>query len=268
MACHLDDCAFDVDLLPLLVPPGESIGELDFDGSCNLLVSGGSQDLVERIDPTGNFLPPIFLPNTTMTLGIAYRASDDLVYISTDFPAQLWSALPSGETSFIMNVPSTLNALEVAPAGFGAYEDMLIAASHDGIVRAIDPLTGSIWDVGDIGALIHDLVFDPILGTLYLTDYDSGQILTMDATGMVDTFACGLDGPNGLAIDPFNTLFVATSSLPSSSSVTAIDIATGMHSVIAEPSFDSSQYGTGLRFDANGTLLMKTQWGEIDYLVP
>lgn len=266
--CHLDDCAFDIALLPINVPPGGGVGELDFDGSCNLIVAGGTDNIVHRIDPVGMASPLGIVPNVSSVLGIAYRWSDDLIYVSTDVPAQLWSVTPTGESSFIMDLPSTFNAIEVAPAGFGAYGDMIVGASHDGTIYAVDPIAGSIGCVGNAGTIISDLVFDPIVGTLYLADYYGGDILTMDAAGIVDYFAFGLDEPDGLAIDPANTLFVAAPSVPFAGSVTAIDIATGMQSVIAEPFFSIGHYVTGLRLDANGNLLMKTLGGTIDYAVP
>lgn len=52
----------------------------------------------------------------------------------------------------------------------------------------------------------------------------------------------------------------------SAPAVTALTLATGMTSVIANPMLDGGCYVTGLRYEAGGNLLMKVSGANIDYV--
>jgi cysteine-rich repeat protein len=266
-ACTLNDCTFDVASLPLLVHPGNSYGELDFDGSCNLIVAGSFTGNLYRITPAGvvSVLAAGLGPSSIN--GVAYRASDDLVYLTTDGPSQLWSVSPGGVTSLVMALPQTINAIEVAPPGFGAYGDRIMGAGVDGSVHAIDPAAGSNAVVGTVpGIVLSSLVFDRTTGLLYVASNTTGEVLIMDAGGAFASFVGGLEGLDGLAIDPGQSLFMANSfGIPA---VTTIDLITGVQSVLASPALDGGYYVTGLRFEAGGNLLMKVEGASIDYVTP
>jgi cysteine-rich repeat protein len=264
-ACMLNTCGFDVSLLPLVVHPGNFYGELDFDGSCNLVVSGSFQGSVYRVTPAGvvSVLAAGF--GASSINGIAYRASDDVVYVATDGPAQLWAVSPAGAASLVMPLPTTINAIEVAPAGFGPYGDLVVGVGTTGIVYGFDPAAASTMVMGSTAGILSSLAFDPAGALLYVAAYDQGAVLQMDALGVFGTVTAGLVGPDGLAISPAGELFVADSS---TATVSSIDPFTGTQSAIGSPVLDGGFYVTGLLYEGGGHLLTKVQGASIDYLTP
>ncbi len=264
-ACQLNACTFDVGLLPILVHPANHFGELDFDGSCNLVVAGAFEDAVYRISPMGVVTPQGTFGAPSAINGIAYRSSDDTVYVSTNGPSELWSLTPAGVDGVVMSMPASINAIEIAPPGFGAFEDLVIAAGSNGSIYALDPMLASSTEIGSAGSNISDLVFDPTTATLYLASYGSQEVLTMDAMGNTAVFAGALGSVDGMALDPAGTLFAGSSG---PSQVTAIDLATGAQNVIGTPQFDGGTYVSGLLFEASGNVLVKASGANIDYVTP
>lgn len=264
-ACELNACGFDVALLPLFVHPDNNYGEIDFDGDCNLIVSGCFNGNLYSISPAGvvSVLAPF--PGINSINGVAYRASDDTTYVATDGPSQLWSVSSGGVASLVMGLPTTINAIEVAPAGFGPYGDQIIGVGTDGSVHAFDPAAGSNAVVGSPGGILSSLVFDPASGLLYVAAYSQGAVFEMDSIGAYSAITAGYSGVDGLAISPAGMLFVADSG---AQTVSAIDLGSGAQSVIANPPLDGGYYVAGLLYEAGGHLLMKVQGANIDYVTP
>jgi hypothetical protein len=256
-ACAFNVCVFDTGLLPLTVHPNNYFGDFDFDGSCNLVVAGGFDNGLLRVDAaTGavSTLVPSF-PGSSSVNGVAHRDSDGLTYVATDGSPILWSVTAGGVVDQIMPLPITINAIVVAPAGFGVHGNRIIGVGTDGAVYAFDPAVGSTAVVGNAGTLLSDLDFDLSTGTLYLAANGTEQVLTMSAAGATAMFAGGFSGLDGVAVDPAGTVYAASAYAPS---ITAIDIATGTQQVVANPALDGGYYVTGLLVDGAGTLLMKT----------
>ena len=264
-ACTFNGCAFDVDLLPLTVHAGNFYGEMDFDGSCNLVVAGAFNGSLIRVTPAGVVSTLVASFGGAVSInGVAYRASDDLVYVSTDSPAQLWSVTPAGVPSLVMALPATANAIEVAPAGFGGFGDRIVGAMTNSQVLAIDPATATTSVVGTFGTILSDLVFDPSGSTVYVAAYNENQVAAMTSAGgtMVVTTA---NGPDGLAYAPGDRLLIAnTNGTPA---VTSFDLGTGGSSVIATPALDGGYYVTGLLYSTSGHALVKVAGANIDFAV-
>lgn len=258
-------CAFDTSLLPVNVHPGNHFGDLDFDGNCDLVVSGGFDPNLVRVDAQtgvaaalGNF------GGVGSVNGVAHRASDNLTYVSTDGGSFLFSVADDGTTVNIMGLPTTMNAIAVTPAGFGVYGNQIMGVGVDGNVHAIDPDNASSQVVGNYGIILSDLGFDATSNTLYIAAND-GNLLTMDGAGNVAVFVGGLNGPDGIAVDPGNTVYVAEANI---ATITAVDIGTGLTSFVGNAQVDGGYYVSGLLRDATGTLLVKVQGANVDFLVP
>lgn len=257
-ACTFNTCVVDVGLLPLTVHANNYFGDLDFDGSCNLLVSGGFNGTLHRVDAATGAVSTLVaaFPGGSSVNGVAHRDSDGLTYVATDGSPILWSVAADGALDQVMALPVTINAIAVAPAGFGAFGDRIIGVGTNGTVYAFDPGPGSSAVVGTIaGSLLSDLDFDPVTGTLYVAVNSAEQVITMTAAGATAVVAGGFSGLDGVAVDPAGTVYAASAYVPS---VTAIDTATGAQAVVANPSLDGGYYVTGLLVDGVGTLLMKT----------
>lgn len=255
-ACSFNACVFDTGLLPVTIHPNNFFGDLDFDGSCNLVVSGGFEGSLHRVSAmTGavSTLVASFAGSSSVN-GVAHRDSDDLTYVATDGSPILWSVAADGTVLQVMPLPVTINAIVVAPPGFGAYADRIIGVGTNGSVYAFDPATASSAIVGTTMGILSDLAFDPTTTTLYIAANGSGQVLTMSGAGATAMVAGGFSGIDGLAVDPAGTLYVADSN---ASSLTAIDLNTGAQMVVANPVLDGGYYVTGLVVDGAGTVLMK-----------
>ncbi len=264
-ACELNACGFDVTLLPLFVHPDNFYGEIDFDGNCNLIVAGSFNQSLYGISPAGVVSVIASFPGISSINGVAYRASDDTVYVTTDGPQQLWSVSSAGDVALVMDLTTTINAIEVAPAGFGPYADRIVGVGTDGSVHAFDPAAGSSVVVGSPGGILSSLVFDPTSALLYIAAYDLNAVLMMDPLGAYSDVVSGYSGVDGLAISPSGMLFVADSD---TQAVTVIDLASGIESALVSPILDGGYYVTGMLYEAGGNLLMKVEGASIDYVIP
>jgi len=254
-ACTFNTCVFDTSLLPLTVNLNSFFGDLDFDGACNLVVSGGFENTLYRVDASTGAVSTLVASFTgsSSVNGVAYRDSDGLTYIATDGSPQLWSVTAGGALDQIMMLPTTINAIIVAPPGFGAYADRILGAGFDGNVYAFDPVVASSAVVGNAGTLLSDLDVDPFTNTLYVAANGTNQVMTMTAGGMTAVLAAGFSGLDGVAVDPAGTVYASDAFAPS---IVAISFSGGQM-VVANPVLDGGYYVTGLLVDGAGTLLMK-----------
>ena len=202
-------------------------------------------------------------------LGVAYRASDDLVYVATSGPDELWSVTSGGVPSFVMPLPTIIYAIEVVVPGFGGYEDQIVGIGSDkvnGFVYAFDPVAASSTEIGMTNGELSDLVFDPSSSVLYVANHTQGEIMTMGADGSFGALAGGLTNSlDGLAVDPGVSVFASQATIDT---VVSVDIGSGMQTDIANASFQDGNYVTGLLYDNAGHLLMKVASANIDYVIP
>lgn len=256
-ACAFNACAFDTGLLPLTVHPNNYFGDLDFDGSCNLVVSGAFNGTLLRVDAATGVVSTLVaaFPGGSSVNGVAHRESDGLTYVATDGSPILWSVASDGSLAQIMPLPTTINAIAIAPPGFGAFGDRVLGVGTNGTVYAFDPATATSAMVGNTGQLLSDLDVDPATNTLYLAVNGNNTVVSMNAAGGTALVAQGFSGLDGVAFDPAGTLYMAD---PFGQGLVARDLATGTQMTVASPMFDGGYYVTGLLVDGAGTLLMKT----------
>lgn len=262
-------CAFDTSLLPVTVHPMNYYGDFDFDSECNLVVSGCFNNTLIEVDGiTGavSTLAPGF-PGSGSVNGVAHRASDGLTYVATDQSPALFSVDSFGTTVQILGFPTTINAIAIAPPGFGSYGDLIFGVGVDSNVYIFDPSDSSTTVFGNSGGgILSDLVFDPSTNTMYVAD-NNGPVYAVDEDGNFSDFAGPFLSPEGLAIAPGTTLYVADFS-SGAGAVTAVDLVSGSTTFVGNASLDGGYYVTGMLLDTAGTLLLKVSGANIDYLIP
>ncbi len=253
-------CDFDESVLPSTVS-AFAYGEIDIDGFCHLVTGGNGNFLrVVRTD-TGAVVNRAILPNASGVLGIAYDHNDDLVYATTG-SGRLMSVDADAQVDDIMALPSTFQAIEMIPEGFGAYGGLIIGVSGQpvtGNVYVIDPVNETTEILGTAGAqLFTDLAFnfDGEDTELLLVSLFNGNVLSMDEAG---TFTLVADLPNGThdAIETDGTRAVVTSS-SGPLALYEIDLESAAVTTTPNPfAMDGGSYPSGIVFDAAGDLIVK-----------
>lgn len=208
-------CTWDLDghTFPVNVWPGEAVlGEIAFDGNCDLIVGGGEETAnLYRVDRDDGSVSLVVqgLPHTLVS-GITHRASDNRVYFAAGIPDYLYALDDQDQVHPIMPLEDPILSLTVAPPGFGAFGDQLIAVAY-GPPRllAIDIDNYVVTPFAESASMLSVAAFAGD-GTLYVADWANDRILTVTADGEFTPFYTGLDAPDGLAIAPDGArMFVA-----------------------------------------------------------
>ena len=214
-SCTTEGCTWDVDELafPIEVWMGEAVlGEIAFDGNCDLIVGGGEQTSnLYRVDKDDGSVSLVVqgLPHTGV-FAITHRASDNRVYFATFDSDHLYALNDQDEVESVMALESDVRSLTVAPQGFGDFGDQLIAVTAaPSRLQAIDVENGVMTPFALSATLLSVVAFASD-GTLYVADWGGDSILTVTADGVFTPFYTGIDAPDGLAIAPDGTrMFVA-----------------------------------------------------------
>lgn len=262
--CANEFCTWDLDALdlPVMVHPANYYGEVAFDGDCNLVVAGAFEDnvyVVDGIDGTSSVLAPLAVNSIN---GIAYRESDDTVYVSSLGPNNIYG-IDDGVANVVAAAPGTVNAITVAPDGFGDYGDLLISVNAQSQVHAIDPGDGTSTLIGTSSGILSALEFAPD-GTLYIVNQANSRIETMTADGMVATFfEGGLGQPDGIAIDVDGSrMFVAH--FQGGARVDEISLPGAQLTAGMPIALDGGYYVSGVVVDGDDNVIVKTQGANID----
>jgi cysteine-rich repeat protein len=264
--CELEACAWDTDNVPfpIDVHPGESFGQIAFDDQCNLLVAGAMNHRVYRVSRSDGSVAVVTdqLPHFAIT-GLAYRASDGLIYVTTNGDNELLSIDGVNPPVVVVEGFDSPMAIAVAPEGFGDYGDQIITVTQNGSVIAIDPELG-IFDLIDATSGLSALAFAPD-GTLYVARFTNNRIDILSADGTLTPFAAaGLDLPDGIAVDPDGSrLFVAH--FPNGNGrIDEISIPGAV--VTLGPAVDIQQgsYVTGMLMDAADHVIYKIEGAGLD----
>ncbi len=277
--CTVFHCVWDVDALsfPINVNIGqEPFGQIAFDGNCDLLVGDGPQiRKVYRVDHVDGSVTEITqLPDGQMT-ALAYRASDDRIFLGTLDDEYLYALDSNYQLSLLSGEPSEPWYLwfVIAPQSFSAFGDNLLYtnAGH-GQIYAYDVEDKSTVVVANLGETQSSaMTFGPD-GTLYVGEYDANRISTVSVDGEITIFHQGLDRIAGLAVSPDGTrLFVAHRGNWGQGWIDQLSIP----DAVLTPIFDYESYGgslpAGLLVDGEDHVLYHGTdgyWSFIDYFNP
>lgn len=266
-ASTASDCAFDTALLPVNAHPGNHFGDFDFDGDCNLQVSGGfNNNLIEIDGTTGAVTTRVAaFPGIGAVNGVAYRASDDTTFVATDSTARLFSVAPDDSFVEIMVLPTLMNSISLVPEGFGAFGGQLVGSGLDGQVWIIDPDNASAVALSNLADnILSDVTIDPETNIGYAVT-QNGNVRTFDAAGGSALLVAGIFGADGVTVDPGVALYLAE---PNTQTVVRVDLGTLAQTSYPGQTFDGGYYTSGILFDSAGTVLTKVSGANIDFVIP
>ncbi|MBK9265760.1 MAG: hypothetical protein IPM54_38980 [Polyangiaceae bacterium] len=251
--------------LPIVVHPSNFFGGIDFDGNCDILVTGGFNNAFYRVNKTTGAVTTLTSGTLTSSIvGVAYRKSDNLIYIATDTSPRLYSMpVSGGNPTLIMTFPTTMTDIAVAPAGFGAHANKLIGSGYNGNVYVIDPSTATTTVIGTAAGAptFSDLAFAPDGSYVYLANSTNSRIDRMTPTGVFTTFVTGLSQIDGLTIDSDGSRLWAAH-YTTGNTISQVTIPGAVVTTVSTTAqLDPGWYTTGLLVDASDEVFLKSSNG-------
>jgi sugar lactone lactonase YvrE len=149
----------------------------------NIYVADAQNGVIRKIDPTNGFTSTVSTAVLSNPTGLTIDPASDTIYVSETGGHCIWK------------MPTTPNSVMTRIAGSGT-----AAATN----------TGSVAIVGGVQfSNIMDGAYDSA-GSLYVSDFNNNSIRKIDpVTGIVTTFASGLNSPTGLCFDSSGNLYFA-----------------------------------------------------------
>ncbi|MBW2525483.1 MAG: hypothetical protein JRI23_14955 [Deltaproteobacteria bacterium] len=204
---------FNVANLPLTIAGGTTgSSNLAFDLDGHLLVPVETGDLVRVHRATGAV--------TTVATGLGYRPvsvavhpSDGTIYLGKDTGEILEIDPSSGASTALANLGTgnDVNGLEIAPPGFGSFGGHLIAVTNASSgLYAIDPSNPTPVVIASQNG--SDLAFSAS-GVLYVADWSGSAVVTVSATGTINTVTTGISNPEGVHVDDTNNRLLVASAI-------------------------------------------------------
>lgn len=238
---------------PIAIPNSNfSVGDLVLDNHGDLLVSVSPGSRIVKVNRVTGEQTVVAsnVSDSTFLLALTYRAANDTIYAATT--DQIFAVTPSGVVTPFSTVPQ-LNALTIAPAGFGTFEGFLIGVTVFGSVIAVDPTNGVVTTITGDRELASDLAFAPD-GTLYIAGGSS--VRTVTAGGVETTFTTGFSFADGIAITPDGgRMFIADSG---SDTVIQVTIPGAVSSTFAFADIDDGFFVGGILAAPDGKLIVMT----------
>jgi cysteine-rich repeat protein len=260
--CKAEGCVLTPAMmnLPATVHQGNFYGEIAFDAQCNVLVGTAFSGGLSRVSKTNGAVTSIVAKfgAAGSSNGVAFRPQDNLIYVATDIPAQLWTTDGVNAPVLVVNYPQTVNAIAVAPAAFGPYAGQIIGVTTAGTVNAVNPANKTITTIGTSSGILSDLVFSPAGTTLYVANNTNNRIDAMTSGGVFTTLIAGLSAPDGLGMDlDGSRLFVAH--FPNGGRIDRVSLPGAVLTAGTAVNLDGGYYTTGVVVDFTDNVFYKTQ---------
>jgi hypothetical protein len=254
-------------LFPIVVPGAGGFGDLAFHLNGDLLTASNSRDIhrIRRSDGMvsvyASLVPGLY------ALGVVYRPSDGMVYVS-NHTGEIFSVSPGGAIAPLVTLADRVHSLTIAPPTFGPWGGLVIATVRNGSVVAIDPAVPTTMTIGTTTGSLSDAAFAPD-GTLYLVNFTAQTVMTMTSAGVFATFSpTGFSGPDGIAIDPTGTRLWVTSSGPGAAYLSEVAIPSGAAAMVAPLTLNYGDNVTGMVHDGAGLLVYRRSDGSLATFVP
>jgi hypothetical protein len=207
-------------LFPITVPGGSGWGDLALDNHADLLAAAASPArAVVRVNHTTGAQTTVAtgIGTSGNLLGVAYRTANDTIYTSTD-DGKIFAVTATGTVTQVSTVTGSLNAITIAPPGFGSFEGFIIGVTQSGVVVGVNPANGTVSTIAQMAGAASDLAFAPD-GTLYISGGATVRMVT--AGGVVTPFVSGLGSADGITISPDGArMFIADSGTQTARQVT------------------------------------------------
>lgn len=233
------------------------LGDLALDNNNDLLVVSTLARAIVRVSPVTGAQTPIAtgIGTSGFLLGIAYRAANDTIYTNTD-DGQIFAVTATGAVT-PLSVVSGLNAIAIAPPGFGGFGGFIIGVTQFGLVVAVNPDNGVVTPITFSAHAGSDLAFAPD-GILYICG--GNAVSTVTATGVVTAFATSFSSADGITITPDGArMFIADSNTDTISQIT---IPGGAVTTLGSADIDDGFFVGGILAAPGNTLIVMT--GESD----
>jgi len=248
------DVGWSTSLFPIPVPGTQfSFGDLALDNNNDLLVVSAAAHAIVRVNHVTGAQTTVAsgIGTSQFLLGVAYRAANDTIYTNTD-DGRIFAVTQSGTVTLLATV-SELNAIAIAPSGFGSFAGFIIGATQSGTLAAVNPDNGAITTITSSAPPMSDLAFAPN-GTLYVCG--SNAVSTVTATGVVTTFATSLSSADGITIAADGArMFVADSTFDT---IRQITIPGGVMTTFASADIDDGFFVAGIVAAPGNTLIVMT----------
>ena len=245
-------------------------GNLSFGPAGNLLIGSWEGVLYQVSRATGEISTLAITGDPEALNNSVYDSSAGRIYVGTAFflnTNKIYSVDPTnGESSVLIDVSGFgyTQQLLLAPAGFGSFGGKLLMLTY-GVatsgLHAIDPENpGPPTTVSDHPGTDMDFAPD---GTLYVTDYDNDQVVSVSASGQIAHFVT-ISNPEGIAVNAAgNLMFVASTGTVTQ--IYRVTIPDAVATVEASPVLQRGTSPTGLVLDGSGKLLHRR--GESELLI-
>ncbi|MCA9715429.1 MAG: DUF4215 domain-containing protein [Myxococcales bacterium] len=259
-ACSSEGCDWDIDNLPLPVNvhPANFYGDVAWDADCNLLVGGSFNDGLYSVSGTdGSVTQLVNAFGVNSINGLAYRAEDGLIYVSTDGPSRLYTVDGNNQAVQVATWPATVNAIAVAPEAFGGYGGQIVGVTTSSTVVAYNPANQMISTIGSSQGILSALAFSGDGATLYVANQANGRIDAVDSNGAFSVFYSGLTAPDGVALDVDGSrMFVAH--FGGGTRIDQISIPGAVLMAGPQVVLDGGYYVSGLIVDGSDDVIYKT----------
>jgi len=222
-------------------------GNMSLDRNGDLIIVGGfATTNLYTIARADGALTILAITGTAGTL-LSVVDTGTVVYVGTSTGGIYSVDMGTGAATLLATVAPNVQALAVAPPGFGAFGGQLIAGDRNGDVNAVDA-AGTVTFIATVANLTN-LAFAAD-GTLYVTDDGAGNLSTITAAGVVAVFAVGLADADGIAIDDVGgRIFVLSPAVGINSVSVPGGVVTFVNNLY---SLDGGFFPTGAFFDAPG----------------
>ena len=251
---------FNTSNMPLSVPTTiNGSGNLNFDASGNIIVATGGGNVYSVSRSTGEIAT---VANTVAggarLMCCVFDKNANRIYACTDAnPTSIYTINPSnGASTLLVSLPGGYGQqMNFVPTAFGAHAGELLVQTYSNGLYAIDPSSPGSPTV-TYPQSGTDMEFGPD-GTLYVADYDNDRIVTVSSAGAVVEFAPMVAEPEGIAINASGTkMYVA--SVGSPSRIYEVTMPAGTATPLADRTFTSGSYPTGMLIDGHGHLIFVT----------
>ena len=231
-------------------------GDFAFDDNGNLILSNQVTQEVISVDRLACIMSTLATVSAADRLmSIVYHEGRNTIYTGTT-DGEIYAVNPSsGAYTFLVDIGFDVNGLVVAPDGYGAFGDQLIAAISSGELVAVNAESGATTVIVNTGGTPADLVFASD-GTLYVVNESLGEVLTISAVGMTSTLATGFGGPDGIVIDETGGRLLVAAGWEDI--LYGVRVSDGVKTDLGSFDFDDGGFPSGLAFDGFQTLLMGT----------
>lgn len=155
-----------------------------------------------------------------------------------------------------VNYVNAVNAIAVAPPGFGAFGGQIVGVTTAGTVVAVNPANNVQTTIGTTSGILSDLVFSTNGTTLYIANNTNNNIQAMTSAGVFSQFIGGLSQPDGIAMDSDGSRMIVAH-YPSGGRLDRVSIPGAVLTAGVAANIDGGYYTTGVIMDGSDNVFYR-----------